>query len=102
MKWFKDDCASLEEVAVLNLETGVPKKDKPKFKLKIKPVREIPPKDDTDFTGTVILHQKVVTSIDTSSPGYSYWASCTAPIDYREKESDKSKSSDDEGISAFS
>ena len=69
----------------------MPKKDKPKFKLRIKPAREIPPKDDTDFTGTVILHQKVVTSIDTSSPGYSYRASCTAPIDYREKRVIKAK-----------
>ena len=53
MKWFEDDSVSLEEVAVLNLETEVPKKDKPKFKLRIKPVREIPPKDDIDFTETV-------------------------------------------------
>ena len=97
MKCFEDDSVSLKEVAVLNLETEVPKKDKPKFKLRIKPVREIPPKDDTDFTETVILHQNVVSPIDTSSPGPSYRASHTAPIDYREKESDESKSSDDVG-----
>ena len=60
VKWFEDDSVSLEEVAVLNLETEVPKKDKPKFKLRIKPVREIPPKDDIDFTEIVILHQNIV------------------------------------------
>ena len=97
VKWFEDDSVSLEEVAVLNLETEVPKKDKPKFKLRIKPVREIPPKGDIDFTETVILHQNIVSPLNTSSPGSSYWASHTAPIDYGEKESDESKSSDDEG-----
>ena len=45
----------------------------------------------------LILHQNVVSPIDTSSPGPSYRASRTAPIDYREEESDESKSSNDEG-----
>ena len=71
MKWFEDDSVSVKEVAVLNLETEVPQNDKPKFQLRIKPVREIPPKYDIDFTETVILHQNVVSPIDTSSPGPS-------------------------------
>lgn len=93
----EDDSVSLVEVAVLNLETEVPKKDEPKFKLGIKPVIKIPSKDYLDFTESVTLHQNVVSPIDTSSPGPSYWPSHTALIDYREKESDESKSSDDEG-----
>ena len=68
----EDDSVSLVEVAVLNLETEVPKKDEPKFKLGIKPVSEIPSKDYLDFTESVTLHQNVVSPIDTSSPGPSY------------------------------
>ena len=51
------------------METEVPKKERPKFKLTIKPIRGTLLTDEIDFNETVIANGEVFNPVDTSLPG---------------------------------
>ena len=82
------------------METEVPKKERPKFKLTIKPIRGTLLTDEIDFNETVIANGEVFNPVDTSLPGPLTHKKFMVSKNYREnsdKKSIGSNSSHEEG-----
>ena len=72
VKWFEDDTISIEDLVLITLEVEVPKREKPKFTLRIKPNPETSCNaENIEFTPTINLDKDIVIPVDKSTPGPS-------------------------------
>ena len=63
---------SIKDLVLLTLEVEIPKREKPKFTLRIKPnPKTLCDTENIDFTPTVNLEKDIVFPVDESTPGLS-------------------------------